>query len=128
MNSNFTNWSAIYVTPIELTTAGPGSSPDNTEIITADLELPSDFSGSNPSLRRFYVSTDAIAAGVQSGVYRVDGTVVYRIKPPTTVPTSGRISTIAYLGTYAEGVLLAGEVKLLQRRGWCISGELQTLP
>jgi hypothetical protein len=117
VNSNFTNWSAIYVTPIELTTAGPGSSPDNTEIITADLELPSDFSGSNPSLRRFYVSTDATAAGVQVGVYRVDGTVVYRIKPPTTVPTSGRISTIAYLGTYAEGVLLAGEVEAAPTTG-----------
>lgn len=117
VNSNFTNWSAIYVTPIELTTAGPGSSPDNTEIITADLELPSDFSGSNPGLRRFYVSTDAIAAGVQIGVYRVDGTVVYRIKPPTTVPTSGRISTIAYLGNYAEGVLLAGEVEAAPTTG-----------
>ncbi len=117
VNSNFTNWSAIYVTPIELTTAGPGSSPDNTEIITADLELPSDFSGSDPSLRRFYVSTDAIAAGVQIGVYRVDGTVVYYIKPPTTVPTNGRISTIAYLGNYAEGVLLAGEVEAAPATG-----------
>ncbi|MGA7677197.1 MAG: hypothetical protein WCA51_02345 [Dehalococcoidia bacterium] len=117
VNSNFTNWSAIYVAPIELTTAGPGSSPDNTEIITADLELPSDFSGSDPSLRRFYVSTDATAAGVQIGVYRVDGTVVYYIKPPTTVPTSGRISTIAYLGNYAEGVLLAGEVEAAPTTG-----------
>ena len=110
VNSNFTNWSAIYVTPIELTTTGPGSSPGSNEIITVDLELPSDFSGSSPGLRRFYVSTDATTAVVQVGVYRVDGTVVYYIKPPTTVPTSGRISSIAYFGTYAEGVLLAGEV------------------
>lgn len=107
---NTTNWSAIYVTPIELTTAGPGSSPDNNEIITADLELPSDFSGQESSLRRFYVSIDATAAGVQSGVYRVDDTVPYWIKPPTTAPTAGRISSIAYYGTYASGMLLAGEV------------------
>jgi hypothetical protein len=110
VDNNFTNWSAIYVTPIELTTAGPGSSPDNTEIITADLELPSNFLGLNSSLRRFYVSTDVTAAGVQSGVYRVDDTVAYWIRPPVTVPTTGRISSIAYFGTYAEGVLLAGEV------------------
>jgi hypothetical protein len=105
VDDNTTNWSAIYVTPIELTTAGPGSSPDNNGIITADLELPSDFSGQTPSLRRYYVSTDAIA-GPQSGAYRVDDTVPYRIK----LLTDGRISSIAYYGTCASGVLLAGEV------------------
>jgi hypothetical protein len=110
LNSNFTNWSVIYAAPIELTTGGAGSSPDSTEIITADLDLPSDFSGTNPALRRFYVSTDATAAGIQSGVYRVDNTSVFFIKPPTTVPTAGRISSIAYYGTYDSGVLLAGEV------------------
>jgi hypothetical protein len=109
VNANTTDWGSWV--PVELETASPpGTSPKNNEIITADLELPSDFSGSNPSLRRFYVSTDATAAGVQSGVYRVDDTVAYWIKSPTVTPTAGRISSIAYLGTYAEGVLLAGEV------------------
>ena len=109
INANTTDWGTWV--PVELETAAPpGTSPTFAQIITADLELPSDFSGSNPSLRRFYVSTDATAAGVQFGVYRVDDTVPYWIKPPTTIPTSGRISSIAYLGTYAEGVLLAGEV------------------
>jgi hypothetical protein len=109
LNANTTDWGSWV--PVELQTAvPPGTSPNFAQIITADLELPSDFSGSNPSLRRFYVSIDATAVGIQSGVYRVDDTVPYWIKPPTTVPTSGRISTIAYLGTYAEGVLLAGEV------------------
>jgi hypothetical protein len=109
VNANTTDWGSWV--PVGLVTAAPpGTSPTFAQIITADLELPSDFSGSNPSLRRFYVSTDTTAAGVQSGVYRVDDTVPYFIKPPTTVPTSGRISSIAYLGTYAEGVLLAGEV------------------
>jgi len=110
LDTNYTDWTAIYGASIELTTAGVGTSPDNTEIITADLELPSDFSGSDSGLRRYYVSTDATAAGVQSGVYRVDDTVVFYIKPPTVAPTAGRISSIAYHGTYAEGVLLAGEV------------------
>jgi hypothetical protein len=103
---NFTNWSVIYVIPIELTTAGPGSSPNNTQIITADLELPTDFSGTDSSLRRFYVCTDAVA-GPQSGIYRVDRGGVNRIMPP---PATVRFSSIAYWGTYSEGVLLAGEV------------------
>jgi hypothetical protein len=109
VNANTTDWGSWV--PVQLLTVDPpGISPTFAQIITADLELPSDFSGSNPSLRRFYVSTDANVAGVQFGVYRVDDTVPYWIKPPTTTPTSGRISSIAYLGTYAEGVLLAGEV------------------
>jgi hypothetical protein len=114
VNSNFTNWSAIYAMPIEITTTG--ISPTAGQIITADLELPSDFSGTNPSLRRFYVSTDAVA-GPQSGVYRIDNDMVYYIKPPTTVPTSGRISSIAYFGTYAGGQLLAGEVEAVPATG-----------
>ncbi|MBN2463361.1 MAG: exo-alpha-sialidase [Dehalococcoidia bacterium] len=107
--ANTTNWAGW--TPLELRDTGPLPSPTNAQIITADVELPSDFSGTNPSLRRFYVSTDAAGAPpFQSGVYRVDNTVVYQIKPPTTAPTAGRISSIAYHGAYAEGTLLAGEV------------------
>jgi len=106
--ANTTNWTGWA--PVELRDTGPLPSPTNLQIITADVELPSDFSGTNPALRRFYVSTDATVAGVQSGVYRVDNIVPYRINPPTTVPTTGRISSIAYHGTYAEGKLLAGEV------------------
>ncbi|MCJ7516218.1 MAG: hypothetical protein MUO89_09730 [Dehalococcoidia bacterium] len=84
-----------------------GNSPTVTQIITADLELPSDFSGQDITLRRLYVSTDTVTIPVnQSGVYRIDDTMVYRINPPT----GGRISSIAYFGTYVEGVLLAGEV------------------
>jgi hypothetical protein len=103
-----TDWTSIYgATPPEISTAGAGTSPISTEIITADLELPSDFSGQDPALRRIYVSTDAVA-GPQSGVYRIDITGVNRINPPITA--AGRISSIAYWGTYAEGILLAGEV------------------
>jgi hypothetical protein len=86
--------------------APPNVSPTFSQIITADLELPSDFSGRDAALRRFYVNVDATAP-VQVGVYRIDNAVPHRIKPP---PPCGRISSIAYSGTYAEGRLLAGEV------------------
>ena len=110
--ANTTNWNIVGGYPVLIhDVVQPGTSPTSGQIITADLELPSDFSGSDPSLRRFYVSTDATVAGVQFGVYRVDNIVVFWIKPPTTAPTTGRISSIAYYGTYAEGVLLAGEVE-----------------
>ncbi|MCJ7653730.1 MAG: hypothetical protein MUO97_00240, partial [Dehalococcoidia bacterium] len=107
---NTTNWNIVGGYPVLIFDINyAGISPPFGQIITADLELPSDFSGTDPNFRRFYVSTDA-TAGAQSGVYRVDSTVAYWIKPPTTAPTTGRISSIAYRGTYAEGVLLAGEV------------------
>ncbi|MBM3142777.1 MAG: exo-alpha-sialidase [Chloroflexi bacterium] len=112
--ANTTTWNTVGGYPVLIRdTNYAGSSPTSVEIITADLELPSDFSGQTPSLRRYYVSTDATAPAPplpQSGVYRVDDTVPYWIKPPTTTPTAGRISSIAYYGTYASGVLLAGEV------------------
>ncbi|MBC8274340.1 MAG: hypothetical protein H8E40_05145 [Chloroflexi bacterium] len=111
IDANTTNWNIVGGYPVLIHDGGyAGTSPIATDIITADLELPSDFSGTDHNFRRFYVSTDTTAAGVQSGVYRVDNTIAYWIKPPTTAPTAGRISSIAYRGTYAEGVLLAGEV------------------
>jgi hypothetical protein len=101
---NTTTWNPPGY-PVVLWDSGfPGTSPTVLQIITADLALPIDFSGTTSSLRRCYVSTDA--TDNQSGVYRVDDTVPHRINPPT----SGRISSIAYSGTYAEGKLLAGEV------------------
>lgn len=109
--ANTTNWDNVMGYPVELrdVSFAPTNSPDETEIITADIELPSDFSGQNAALRRVYVSTDAVASA-QSGIYRIDNNMIYRISPPTTSPTDGRISSIAYFGNYAEGVLLAGEV------------------
>jgi hypothetical protein len=107
--ANTTAWDTVGGYPVVLwdaVFAPPNSSPNASQIITADLELPSDFSGQDVALRRFYVSTDATALNVQAGVYRIDDTVPHRINPPT----SGRISSIAYLGTYAEGLLLSGEV------------------
>ncbi len=102
--ANTTNWGTWG--PVEVTTAGPGSSPNTgTPILTADLELPFDFSGQAPSLRRCYISTDAPTTN--AGIYRFDDTVGYWLMPAAT---NKRISSIAYHGTYTSGRLLAGEV------------------
>ncbi|HEX7365309.1 MAG TPA: hypothetical protein VF366_09100, partial [Dehalococcoidia bacterium] len=105
--ANFTNWDVLAGYPVQLWDANfAGTSPLATQIITADLELPSDFSGQDFGLCRFYVSTDVNIPTVQFGVYRVDYDIPRRINPQT----SGRISSIAYSGTNAGGLLLAGEV------------------
>jgi len=101
---NTTNWSTWG--PVEVTTAGAGTSPTVAQVITADLELPADFSGQAPNLRRIYVSLDAPAAN--TGIYRFDDTVGYMLMP---TPAPLRISSIAYYGTYSSGKLLAGEVR-----------------
>ncbi|MCJ7655231.1 MAG: hypothetical protein MUO97_08060, partial [Dehalococcoidia bacterium] len=104
MAANITNWGTWG--PVEVTTAGAGTSPNVAQVITADLELPADFSGQAPSLRRMYVSIDAPTAN--TGIYRFDDTVGYLLMP---TPAPLRISSIAYYGNYASGKLLAGEVR-----------------
>lgn len=101
--SNATNWGAWV--PVEVTTAGAGTSPKVNQIITADLELPADFSGQAPGLRRMYISTDAPTAN--AGIYRFDDAVCHLLM---ATPAPLRISSIAYYGTYSSGKLLAGEV------------------
>jgi len=103
--NNTTTWNGIVGYPAEVALAA-GTSANCTQIITADLELPSDFSGQTASLRRYYISYDDAGASTVAGVYRIDDTTVYRITPPAT----GRISSLAYYGTYASGKLLAAEV------------------
>jgi hypothetical protein len=109
LNANTTDWTTIYGgSPPEVTTGASGSSPKANEIITANLELPSDFSGQTPSLRRIYVSTDA--SKNNTGIFRIDDTTVYQLMDTTDLFATKRISSIAYYGTYASGKLLAGEV------------------
>jgi len=115
--ANTTTWNSPVNYPVTIVdTNYVGSSPKANEIISADLELPSDFSAADPgNLRRYYVSTDVdtTAVGVQFGVYRINDTEVYRITPPMTgkISATGRISSLAYYGTYDDGKLLAGEVE-----------------
>jgi len=103
-----TTWNAAagYVNyPVTVVDGGhAGSSPNANEIITADLEYVVQEGSGN---RHYYVSTDATAAGTQSGVYRIDDAVVHLIEDPN----AGRISSIAYSETEDYGTrLLAGEV------------------
>jgi hypothetical protein len=103
--NNNTDWITAYGgSPPEVTTGGAGTSPRANQIITADLELTSDFSGQAPVLRRCYISIDAPT--VNSGIYRFDNTTGYWLMPTTGTK---RISSIAYYGNYASGKLLAGE-------------------
>ena len=102
--ANTTNWSTWG--PVEVTTAGAGTSPNVAQIITADLELPADFSGQAPSLRRMYISLDAPTGN--AGIYRFDDTVGYILM---STPAPLRISSISYYGNYTSGKLLAGEVR-----------------
>jgi len=97
-------------TSVEVTAGVAGTSPTATLILTADLELPSDFSGQSASLRRAYVSTDDTGAGgLSAGIFRMDDTTVYALMD-LTGNTTKRVASIAYYGTYASGKLLAGEV------------------
>ncbi len=120
VSNNSTNWQAPgSQVEIKNATAAAGSSPRVTEIITADLEMPSDFSGQSASLRRFYVCTDAInrSAGLPNrGVYRIDDNIVYTLMDNSTTfkyqadnQHGRRAASIAYWGTYASGKLLVGE-------------------
>ncbi len=95
------------------------NSPTSAEIITGEIQLPSDFSGQSASLRRFYVATDGLPVAGPTfdvGVYRIDDNVVYTLMDNTTTSfavaigvVTRRAAHIAYWGTYASGKLLVGE-------------------
>ncbi len=104
-----TNWATWSPVEVRDSAQASGSSPDPTQIVTADLELPSDFQGQTPSLRRIYVSTDA--SNGSTGIFRLDDTTVYELMDTTGLFATKRISSISYYGTYASGKLLAGEVR-----------------
>jgi hypothetical protein len=114
--ANTTAWNTVGGYPVLIRdTNYAQTSPTVGQLITADLELPSDFLGTDSNKRRYYVSTDVntlVFLNAQSGVHRIDNTVVHWIRPPITAPPPRRagISSIAYWGTYDSGILLAGEV------------------
>jgi hypothetical protein len=94
----------------------PFSSPGAGEIVTADLELPSDFIGQIALKRRAYISLDSAdfltcsyPQNNRACVFRVDDSTTYYLTWPSLF-TSVRISSIAYWGTCDSGKLLAGEV------------------
>ncbi len=116
--SNTTDWTAIYTSPVEIS-AVAGTSPKATEIMTADLELPSDFLGADSNKRQYYVSTDANGNSAEQGIFRIDDTRVHQLMDTKDQGTNGkRISSIAYVDVYEDKTitkrkLLAGEVNPL---------------
>jgi hypothetical protein len=107
LNTVITDWAIIYGGSPPEAALTPGTSPTANQIISADLELPFDFTGQSLALRRCYVSTDDAGATGSAGIYRIDDTVVYQLMSAA----DKRISSIAYYGNYASGKLLAGEVQ-----------------
>ena len=106
--ANTTDWSVVYGgSPPEITVGAKGSSPKFHQIISADIDVPSDFCGHAAVLRRYYVSIDDNGATGTAGVYRFDDKVGYLLMKATD---SRRISSIAYHGGFASGKLLIGEL------------------
>ncbi|MGB8707636.1 MAG: hypothetical protein WCD72_06805, partial [Dehalococcoidia bacterium] len=111
-----------FTTPgieVKDTTWPAGSSPGFLTLNKATLELPSDFSGQAASLRRAYISLDAMLpystctsvakpACDKDGIFRIDDTTVYTLMDTSNISDKS-IYSIAYFGTYASGKLLAGE-------------------
>ena len=90
-----------------LTTGYASVTGTATDIIYADIALPSDYNGQVSTLRRAYVT---FADGSANG-YTAAGGNVYRITNVTagTVMTSGvALSNIDYNGTFGEGTLIGG--------------------
>ena len=98
-----------FATSVQVRVPPAGVSPTAVQLITADLELPSDFNGQAASLRRAYVSTDSGIAVASDGIFRFDNETVYALMD-TSTDTFRRVASIAYFGTYASGKLLAGSV------------------
>lgn len=107
--NNSTAWNTIVNYPVQII-SNSGNSPDHTEIITADLELPANFGESQTETRHYFISTDAYnGITYTGGVFRVDGAVNNDITPPTTE----RISSISYFyNLTGENILLAGSIEV----------------
>ena len=86
------------------------ASPSFTTLASAQLSLPSDFSGQSSSLRRAFISLNvpAPATGTdESGIFRIDDTTPAFLLNTTSGATL-QINSIAFFGTYASGKLMAG--------------------
>ena len=105
--NNILQWA--FPADVEVAPATTPASAFAFQLVDADLQLPSDFSGQAASLRRAYISTDSGAANAQDGIYRIDDQTVYVLMDTSAAADTRRISSIAYFGTYASGKLLAGE-------------------
>lgn len=102
-----TSWSAFSGYPVEVATSSSPSAGDDTGAsISASLALPSDYSGSDDTLRQLFVSYDR-SPDASDDVYRFDDTAVYRLDANSGAAIS--LSSLAYYGTTTSGELLAGD-------------------
>jgi hypothetical protein len=88
--------------PVEICEAGADTPAS--PLISADLALPSDYSGSDMPSRQVYACwSDGPAGSPGDDVYRLNDTLCRRL-----YVSGGIISSIAYYGTIYQGKLLAG--------------------
>jgi hypothetical protein len=91
-----------------------GTTSGEDRIITGDIALPGNFTGTFENQRLIFAAYDSngTALGpsqVLDDVYRLDNTVVTRLRLPGAA-TGARISTIAYTGDNKAGKLICGQV------------------
>ena len=108
-------WGTIAATNVGATIVsdldrGAGGGADN--LLAADIVLPSDYNGTQATLRRAYVSI-VDESGVAGGAMAATTSNVFRITNTTAGTAIGGtsawlVSNLAYDGTFATGTLLGG--------------------
>jgi hypothetical protein len=109
-------WNADNGWPVELCqpSQGGGNTSGEDKIITGDIALPANFTGTLENQRLLFATYDSngTALGASQAlddVYRLNNTRVTRLRMPGA-GSKARVSTIAYAGDDKTGKLLAGEV------------------
>lgn len=96
---------------VEVKSSSSVPSLTNAQLAVSDLSLPSDFSGQSVGLRRAFVSLyspgTSAAIAYQTGIFRIDDSVVTTLLPTTP---GKQIYSISFFGTYVQGKLVAGLV------------------
>jgi hypothetical protein len=103
VSAGTTAWDAFSGYPVEIATAGDG----NGVTMTASLALPSDFNGSDETLRQVFVSYDR-EPDASDDVYYIDDTTINRLDAAGGAAIN--IASLAYSGSTDSGTLLAGLV------------------
>ena len=107
LGSNNTTWNSFPGYPVEICQSGQDT--PGTPLTYADLALPSDYSGTIPSLRHVYACWSDNPPGVVTAgnanddVYRLDDTVCYRL-----LIRNDAVCSLTHYGFYNRGKLLAG--------------------
>jgi len=112
-STTITIWNDLTNYPVKIwdTTDGPEGAygdADDVSYIYSSLALPANYSGSEASTRRLFVSYDREPTDAGDDVYLLNDTDVARLD--VDGGSAIDISSIAYHGTTSSGVLLAGDV------------------